>query len=86
MEDGDIRVNTLRNRFLTIGQAKVATSAEEGFEYGYLRRGQDELVVSRDHHFLVAKKAVLELAEQGYVQPAERKDIRVLGNEGLGVV
>lgn len=86
MEKGDIRVNTLQNRFLTIGQAKVATSAEEGFEHGYLRRGRDQVVVSRDHHFLVAKKAVLELAEKGYVQPSERKDIRVLGNEGLGVV
>lgn len=86
MEKGDIRVNTLQNRFLTIGQAKVATSAMEGFEHGYLRRGQDEVVVSRDHHFRVAKKAVLELAEKGYVQPSERKDIRVLGNEGLGIV
>ncbi len=86
MEKGDIRVNTLQNRFLTIGQAKVATSAEEGFEHGYLRRGQDEVVVSRDHQFRVAKKAVLEMAEKGYVQPSERKDIRVLGNEGLGIV
>ena len=32
--EGDVKINTLRNRFLTIGQAKVATSAYEAFDLG----------------------------------------------------
>jgi 3-hydroxyacyl-CoA dehydrogenase len=30
----------MRERFLTIGQAKVSTSGEEAFALGYLRRGR----------------------------------------------
>lgn len=86
LDEGDIRLNTLRNRFLTIGQAKVATSAKEAFELGYLREGVDEVVVSRDHHISRAKAACLSMAEAGYSQPVERKDIKVLGKEGLGIV
>src|SRR5690554_3676440 len=39
LKEGDIRINRLRDRFLTIGQAKVSTSAHEGFDLGYLREG-----------------------------------------------
>jgi 3-hydroxyacyl-CoA dehydrogenase len=85
-KEGDIRTNQLRNRFLTVGQAKVSTSAYEAFELGYLRPGIDEVVVSRDHHIARAKAACLELAENGYTQPQKRKDILVLGQEGLGIV
>tara|TARA_R110001592_G_scaffold325782_1_gene606044 strand:+ start:18099 stop:20504 length:2406 start_codon:yes stop_codon:yes gene_type:complete len=84
--EGDIDINTLRNRFLTVGQAKVGTSAEEAFELGYLRRGIDEVVVSRAHQLARAKRAALELAENGYVMPRKRTDITVLGKEGLGIV
>ncbi len=86
IQKGDVRVNALQNRFLTIGQAKVATSAIEGFEHGYLRRGQDEVIMSRDHQLTYAKDMALDLLEKGYVKPAKRKDIQVLGNEGLGIV
>ncbi len=85
-KEGDIRVNELRNRFLTVGQAKVATSAYEGFELGYLRKGQDEVVVSRAHQLSYAKQVCLTMANKGYQQQAQRKDIKVLGNEGLGIV
>ena len=47
LKEGDIRINAMRERFLTIGQAKVATSAYEAFELGYLREGMDEVVVNR---------------------------------------
>jgi 3-hydroxyacyl-CoA dehydrogenase len=83
--DGDIRTNALRNRFLTIGQAKVATSAYEAFELGYLREGIDEVCVNRRDQLARAKRAALSLAENGYTRPIERKDIRVLGKEGLGI-
>ncbi|KJS06712.1 MAG: 3-hydroxyacyl-CoA dehydrogenase [Flavobacteriales bacterium BRH_c54] len=86
-EYGDgIRLNVLRNRFLTVGQAKVGTSAEEAFELGYLRRGTDEWIVSRKHQLSYAKQAALNLAEKGYTKPLQRNDIKVLGNEGLGIV
>lgn len=86
LKDGDIRLNTFRNRFLTIGQAKVSTSAEEAFELGYLRRGVDEYTMSRSLQLTRAKEACLELANRGYTQPAPRKDIHVLGKEGLGII
>lgn len=86
LADGDIRTNRFRERFLTIGQAKVATSAYEAFELGYLREGIDEVVVSRELQLKRAKAAALELAENGYTQPIKRKDIKVLGQEALGLV
>lgn len=85
MKEGDIRINTLRNRFLTIGQAKVATSAHEAYELGYFRK-TDEVEVSRAHQLGRAKAAALEMANAGYSQPTPRKDIHVLGQEGLGIV
>jgi 3-hydroxyacyl-CoA dehydrogenase len=86
-EYGDgIRMNVFRNRFLTIGQAQVSTSAHEAFELGYLREGIDEVIVSRAHQLSYAKQAALNLAEKGYTKPLQRKDIKVLGNEGLGIV
>ena len=86
LKDGDIRINTFRERFLTIGQAQVATSGEEAFELGYLRRGVDEVIVSRELQLTRAKKAALELVEKGYTKPIERTDIKVLGQEALGIV
>ncbi|HEY8405208.1 MAG TPA: 3-hydroxyacyl-CoA dehydrogenase/enoyl-CoA hydratase family protein [Flavobacteriales bacterium] len=84
--DGDIKLNTFRNRFLTVGQAKVSTSAYEAFDLGYLREGIDEVIVSRELQLTRAKEACLELAEKGYTQPVQRKDITVLGQEALGLV
>ena len=86
MHDGDMRINRLRDRFLTIGQAKVATSAHEAFELGYLREGIDEVVVNRRDQLAKAKRATMELAASGYTMPLERRDITVAGQEGLGIV
>lgn len=86
LKDGDIRINRMRERFLTIGQAKVSTSAHEAFELGYLRKGIDEVVVGRDFQLARAKAACLALAEAGYVAPKREKNITVLGQEGLGIV
>ncbi len=84
--EGDMRINTLRNRFLTVGQAKVSTSGHEAFELGYLRKGIDEVIVSRERQIAYAKQACLQMAEKGYTRPVQRTDIKVLGNEGLGIV
>jgi len=85
LHEGDVALNIYRERFLTIGQAKVSTSAEEAFELGYLRRGTDKIVVSRNRLLAEAKAECLDLANAGYVQPAHRKDIRVLGRQALGL-
>ncbi|MEZ4722307.1 MAG: 3-hydroxyacyl-CoA dehydrogenase/enoyl-CoA hydratase family protein [Flavobacteriales bacterium] len=86
MREGDMRTNTFRHRLMTIAQAKVATSAHEAFDRGYLVPGRDEVVISRELQLTRAKRAALDLAERGYSRPKEREDITVLGNEGLGLV
>jgi 3-hydroxyacyl-CoA dehydrogenase len=86
LKDGDIRINRLRDRFLTIGQAKVATSAYEGFDLGYLREGIDEVIVSRERQLTRAKAACLEFANKGYSAPLREKNITISGQEGLGIV
>ena len=86
LDTGGIRINRFRERFLTIGQAKVATSAHEAFELGYLREGIDEVIISRAHQLSYAKEVALTLGGQGYTEPPIRKDIKVLGKEALGIV
>ncbi|MBD1427495.1 3-hydroxyacyl-CoA dehydrogenase/enoyl-CoA hydratase family protein [Sphingobacterium arenae] len=78
--------NTLKDRFLTIGQAKVSTSAVEAAELGYLKEGKYAITMNRKRLLADAKSKALELAHAGYIQPAPRTDIKVLGNQGLGIV
>lgn len=82
----DIRIPSLKERFLTIGQAKVATSAYEAYGLGIFRPGQDKVVVNLDRRLEEAKQEVIRLADAGYTQKPQRNDITVLGREGLGVV
>jgi 3-hydroxyacyl-CoA dehydrogenase len=84
-QEGDIELNNFRERFLTIGQAKVSTSAYEAFELGYLKKGRDVVVVSKNRLLAEAKQHCLQLAEEGYVQPIPRNDIKVLGKQSLGL-
>ena len=85
LQDGDIELNNFRERFLTIGQAKVSTSAYEAFEFGYLKKGRDIVVVSQNRLLAEAKQHCLQLADEGYVQQVQRTDIRVLGKQALGL-
>lgn len=85
LQEGDIELNNFRDRFLTIGQAKVSTSAYEAFDLGYLRKGKDIVVISRNRLLTEAKAECLELANEGYTKPTPRKDIRVLGKQALGL-
>lgn len=85
LQEGDIALNNFRERFLTIGQAKVSTSAEEAFDLGYLVPGRDQVVLSRKHQLTEAKAQCIRLAEAGYTQPVTRTDITVLGNTALGL-
>lgn len=86
LKEGDIRTNAFRNRFLTIAQAKVSTSAYEAFDLGYLRKGIDEVIISRKLQLNYAKQSALQMAEKGYIAPLKRKDIKVMGIEGLALV
>ncbi|MVZ63072.1 3-hydroxyacyl-CoA dehydrogenase/enoyl-CoA hydratase family protein [Sphingobacterium humi] len=85
-KDDQITQNTLKDRFLTIGQAKVSTSAVEAFELGYLQKGKYAITMNRARLLADAKAKAIELADAGYIQPAARNDIKVLGNQGLGIV
>lgn len=86
LKDGDIAINALRDRFLTIGQAKVATSAYEAFDLGIFRKGRDRVVVNAARRIAEAKKEAIAMAEAGYTKPVQRKDIKVMGQSGLGIV
>ena len=81
----DVELNVLQEYFLTIGMAKVATSAYEAFDLGILQKGKDIVVVNRDRQIAVAKQVALQMAEQGYTQPVQRKDVKVLGKQALGM-
>ena len=85
LQEGDIELNNFRDRFLTVGQAKVSTSAYEAFDYGYLRKGRDIVVVSRNRVLSEAKEQCLVMADEGYTPPVKRTDIRVLGKQSLGL-
>ncbi len=84
--EGDLELNVFREKFLTIGQAKVSTSAYEAFDLGIFRKGIDSVVTSKALQLNAAKAKALALADAGYTQPTPRKDIKVLGNQALGLV
>src|SRR6478752_4476720 len=77
MHEDEPETITLKNRFFTIATAKVATSAFEGYDIGILRKGHDEVVMNPQRRIGEAKNAVIEMYEQGYVQPVKRTDIKV---------
>ena len=81
----DVELNVLQEYFLTIGMAKVATSAYEAFDMGILQKGKDIVVVNKDRQIATAKAHAKLMAEAGYTQPVKRKDVKVLGKQALGM-
>lgn len=77
---------TLKNRFLQIATAKVATSAHEAMDMGIFRKGQDYIVLNQSRRIAKAKEEVLKLYNAGYTQATQRKDIKVLGKSALGAL
>ena len=77
---------TLKNRFLTIATAKVATSAFEAYDLGIYRKGLDEVVINQNRRVTEAKRSVIELSDSGYVTPVQRKDVKALGRSALGAL
>jgi 3-hydroxyacyl-CoA dehydrogenase len=86
MHPGEPETITLQNRFLTIGTAKVSTSAFEAYDLGILRKGHDEVSMNQDRRIADAKQSVIEMYDAGYTMPVQRNDIKVLGQTGLGML
>jgi 3-hydroxyacyl-CoA dehydrogenase len=86
MHDEEPETITLKNRFLSIATAKVATSAAEAFDMGVFRKGQDHIVMNMGRRIATAKSAVMDLHAQGYTMPTVRKDVKVLGRSALGAL
>lgn len=84
--EGEIEMEPLKRRFFTIGTAKVATSAHEGFELGIMRPGTDAISLNMGRRVADAKNAALDLWNAGYVQPVPRTDVKVLGRGALGAL
>lgn len=81
----DVELNVLQEYFLTIGMAKVSTSAYEAFDMGVLQKGKDVIVVNKDRQIATAKAYAKLMAETGYTQPPKRTDVKVLGKQALGM-
>src|SRR5689334_10567243 len=75
----------VKRAFETIALAKVATSAEEARDLGFLR-AEDSISMNSDRLIADAKKQVLALAATGYVQAQPRKDILALGAPALATL
>jgi 3-hydroxyacyl-CoA dehydrogenase len=84
--EGDIELPALKEKFLNIGMAKISTSAHEAFDLGIFKTGRDSITFNRNRLLAEAKAAALQLANNGYSQPIQRKDIKVLGRQGLGMI
>lgn len=82
---GDVQLNVLQEHFLTIGMAKVSTSAYEAFDLNLLQKGKDIVVVNKDRQIAVAKQHAILMADAGYTKPVKRTDITVLGKQALGM-
>ncbi|WP_313115169.1 3-hydroxyacyl-CoA dehydrogenase/enoyl-CoA hydratase family protein [Aequorivita sediminis] len=82
---GDVELNRLQDYFLTIGMAKVSTSAYEAYDTGILQKGKDIVVVNQNRQIATAKATARFMADQGYTKPIQRTDIKVLGKQAMGM-
>ena len=80
----DVKLNRLRDTFINIAMAKVATSAYEAFDLGFFQHHKDIVVVNADRQIATAKKHAIQMLTDGYTQPTPQK-VRVLGQQALGM-
>ena len=81
----DVELNVLQEYFLTVGMAKVSTSAYEAYDLGILEKGKDIIIVNKNRQIATAKAVAKSMANLGYTQPVLRKDVKVLGKQALGM-
>lgn len=86
MHEDEPETITLKNRFFSVATAKVSTSAMEAYDLGVLRKGHDEISINQLRRISEAKRAVIELYDNGYTMPLPRKDIKVMGRSVLGAL
>lgn len=71
----------VQRAFELIAMGKVSTGAKEARKMGFLRPS-DRIVMNRDHLISEAKRTVIAMADEGYIRPHPRTNIRVLGERG----
>ncbi|UMB54818.1 3-hydroxyacyl-CoA dehydrogenase/enoyl-CoA hydratase family protein [Lutibacter sp. A64] len=80
----DVKLNKLRDYFINVAMAKVATSAHEGYDLGFLKEHKDIVVVNKDRQIATAKRYAIQMLEDGYTQPVP-KEVLVYGQQALGM-
>ncbi len=80
----DVKLNRLRDAFINIAMAKVATSAYEAYDLGYYQKGKDIVVVNAERQIATAKQYAIQMLEDGYTKPTLQK-VKVLGQQALGM-
>jgi 3-hydroxyacyl-CoA dehydrogenase len=75
----------LRKTFETIGMAKVATSADEARDVGFLRP-QDTWSMNGDHRIADAKDLALAMARAGFEPARPQQQIPVMGRAGVALI
>jgi len=83
IENAEVLV-PLQKAFLQLGQAKVATSAEEARSMNILGP-QDRVVMNRSHLLAEAKKEILHMVATGYKPPAP-EPIYAAGRDALAAL
>ena len=86
MHENEPETITLQKRFLTIGTAKVSTSAFEAYDLGILRKGIDAVSMNQSRRVADARQSVIEIFDNGYTMPVQRTDVKVLGRSVLGML
>ena len=81
----DVELNILQEHFLSIGMAKVSTSAHEAYDLGIFTKGKDVIVMNNKSQIAIAKSHAKIMAETGYVPPLRERNIKVLGKQALGM-
>lgn len=81
---GDV-LKALQRAFENIGLAKVATSAHEAKDLGYLRP-TDRIIFNQEYLIGEAKREVLKLVGAGYTPPADEQQCYAIGRDGLAML
>ena len=81
---GDV-LAAVKDYFMAVATAKVGTSALEGQEIGFIKKG-DTVVFNGYELLYVAKKEALAMAEAGYRPPLKTKCFPVAGRAGAASI
>jgi 3-hydroxyacyl-CoA dehydrogenase len=80
----DVKLNKLRDYFINVAMAKVATSAHEAYDLGFFKEHKDIVVVNKDRQIATAKRHAIQMLQDGYTQPTPKK-VLVYGQQALGM-